>query len=206
MLVFRPILQSVRRGQEKHHRTFPTWLSFILENPIRRAFDPPSKLIDKVRIERGDSILDLGCGPGFFTLELAKRADRVFAVDISEKMLSKARRNIINKGETYRAKIEFICSDGRNLTLPDSCIDVIFLGYVFREVNRKDDVLKELKRVLKTKGKLVIVERTRLGLNVFGLPLVRTSEIIEYLDHANFKHVSSLQFGTNTIISSTKDD
>jgi len=200
------IVQSVRRGQEKRHIPFPARLSFILDNPVRRILDPPSKLVDRLGINPDDSVIDFGCGPGFFTPELAKRAKRVVALDISDKMLARVRKKVLEEQELYLPKIGFIRSDGTKISLPDSSIDMVFLGYAFRELNRKIEVLNEIKRVLKRNGRLIIVERTRLGLNLFGLPLVKASEIIEYLDYTDFKHVGSIQFQTNTIIVAKKDN
>jgi SAM-dependent methyltransferase len=65
--------------------------SIFLDNPIRRLVQPPSELIDKLGVTQSDVTLDFGCGPGFFTTELAKRTKKVFSVDISSEMLQKAK-------------------------------------------------------------------------------------------------------------------
>jgi ubiquinone/menaquinone biosynthesis C-methylase UbiE len=61
--------------------------AIFLDNPLRRWFQPPSELVEKLGIKPGDVVMDFGCGPGFFTVELAKKAQRVMAVDISSEML-----------------------------------------------------------------------------------------------------------------------
>jgi len=50
-----------------------TLLALILESPVRRRLFSPAKLLDKVGIAAGMSVLELGPGPGFFTIETAQR-------------------------------------------------------------------------------------------------------------------------------------
>lgn len=206
MSLTRLLVQSITREREKKHRPFPALIFQVLNNPVRRILDPPWKLIDKLGFKKTDTVMDFGCGPGFFTLELAKRAKTVVAVDISDKMLSKAKNMVSKKQDSFPTEIKFIQSDGQHLNLPDSFADRVFLGYVFREVNHKVEVLSELRRVLRPNGQLIIVERTKLGLNIFGLPLVKPSEIIEYLCDARFKNIDLVQYGTSAIIRGIKLD
>ncbi len=69
--------------------------AFFLDNPIRRLIQPPSELIEKLAITPNDVVVDFGCGPGYYTIELAKKAKSVVAVDLSSEMLNKAQ----NKAE-----------------------------------------------------------------------------------------------------------
>jgi cyclopropane fatty-acyl-phospholipid synthase-like methyltransferase len=51
--------------------------AFFLDNSIRRLIQPPSELIQKLSINPDDVLVDFGCGPGYYTIELAKKAIRV---------------------------------------------------------------------------------------------------------------------------------
>jgi ubiquinone/menaquinone biosynthesis C-methylase UbiE len=85
--------------------------AFFLDNPIRRWIQPPSELIEKLAINPNDVIMDFGCGPGFYTIELAKKAKMVVAVDLSPEMLKKAQ----SKAAKARVKnIQFLQSNGKN--------------------------------------------------------------------------------------------
>ena len=100
-------------------------------------------------------MVDFGCGPGYFTIDLAKKAQKVVGVDISPEMLKKAQR----KAKKSKVKnIEFLQSDGKSLQLESSSVDIILLVTVYHEVGDNEVVLKEFGRVLKPSGKLVVVE------------------------------------------------
>jgi ubiquinone/menaquinone biosynthesis C-methylase UbiE len=79
--------------------------AFFLDNPIRRLIQPPSELIEKLAINPNDVVVDFGCGPGYFTMELAKKAQSVVAVDLSSEMLEKAQ----NKAEKQELRTFSFC-------------------------------------------------------------------------------------------------
>jgi len=65
--------------------------SFFLDNFIRRIIQNPRKIVGEY-IQEGDTILDLGCGPGYFSIAMAKMVgskERIIAVDLQKKMLEK---------------------------------------------------------------------------------------------------------------------
>ncbi|WDP92736.1 MAG: class I SAM-dependent methyltransferase [Desulfobacter sp.] len=77
---------SAFKGDVCSHR-----ISFFLDNFIRRLFQDPRKIVGPY-ISSGDTVLDLGCGPGFFSLEMAKmvgEGGRMIAVDLQKEMLAK---------------------------------------------------------------------------------------------------------------------
>ena len=132
--------------------------AFFLDNPLRRLIQPPSELIEKLAINPNDIVVDFGCGPGYYTIELAKKAKRVVAVDLSSEMLKKAQ----NKAEKAGVKnIKFLQSKGTNIQLEDSSVDMVLLVTVYHEVGESEAVLKEFNRILKPEGKLIIVEVIR---------------------------------------------
>jgi ubiquinone/menaquinone biosynthesis C-methylase UbiE len=52
---------------------------------------PPNELVEKLAITKEITIMDFGCGPGYFTIELSKRAGKIVAVDLQQEMLQKAK-------------------------------------------------------------------------------------------------------------------
>ena len=127
--------------------------AFFLDNPIRRLIQPPSELIEKLAMSPADVVMDFGCGPGYFTIGLAKKAKKVIAVDLSPEMLEKAKRKA-KKAEMKN--IEFLQSDGKSLQLDGGSVDKILLVTVYHEIGENEVVLKEFDRVLKPDGKLVM--------------------------------------------------
>ena len=109
--------------------------------------------------------MDFGCGPGFFTIELAKKAKNVVAVDVSPEMLKKAQ----NKAKkAHQENIQFLQSDGKTIQLEDGSVDLILLVTVFHEVGDSGTVLKEFSRILKPTGRLAIVEVIKKGIFAFA--------------------------------------
>lgn len=64
---------------EKGSHICPVWLSFMLSNSIRKWLDPPSRVLDRLGVRADDVVIDFGCGPGFYTIPLARMAGRVIA-------------------------------------------------------------------------------------------------------------------------------
>ena len=70
--------------------------AFFLDNPIRRLVQPPSELIEKRALDSNEVVMNFGCGPGYYTIDLTKKkTKKVVAVDLSSEMLKKAK----NKAE-----------------------------------------------------------------------------------------------------------
>ncbi len=69
----------------------PSWLAFSLRNPLRRRLHNPKKILGAF-IKPGALVIDIGCGPGFFTVpmtEMVGSSGAVIAVDLQRKMLDK---------------------------------------------------------------------------------------------------------------------
>ena len=75
-------------------RICPWWLASALDNPIRRLIHNPKEILGGY-IENGQTVLDLGCGSGTFTIALAKmvgETGKVIAVDVQDEMLQIVRK------------------------------------------------------------------------------------------------------------------
>lgn len=182
------------------HHLFPAWLSFILNNPLRRRFHSPYKVLNKLGVKDTDVVVDFGCGPGFYTIPFARAAARVIAIDVQAEMLEKT----MKYANESHVKVECLESDGTNIPLPDNTIDVVFLSGVFHELDRKSTTLSEFRRLLRSGGRLVIKEKTRRGLGLVGPPIIQVSEITTYLDNAGLKLSDKISIGNDTMIVATK--
>ncbi len=157
--------------------------AIFLDNPIRRLIQPPSELIEKLSINANDVVMDFGCGPGYFTVELVKKAKSVIAVDLSPEMLNKARNKAKKAGAN---NIQFLQSDGTIVLLDEKSVDLILLVTVYHEVGESEAVLKEFGRILKPEGKLVIVEVIKRGIFP-GAPVQNPETLKAEVESSNFK-------------------
>ena len=88
-----------------NERVCPVALSGSLDNSIRRWLQNPRKILGPY-IKEGMTVLDVGCGPGFFTIEMARmvgKSGRAIAADMQEGMLQKVKEKI--KGTVLEDRI-----------------------------------------------------------------------------------------------------
>jgi ubiquinone/menaquinone biosynthesis C-methylase UbiE len=164
-------------------RIYPASHAFFLDSPLRRWLQPPSELAQILDIKPKDTVVDFGCGPGFYTIEFAKRAKEVIAADLQQGMLDKAKLKAKREGV---ANLRFLQTDGKSLQLSDESADKIVLVTVFHEVAEPEFVLKEFARVLKQNGKLIIAEVTKKGI-ISGAPVQNPAALQVEIEAGDFR-------------------
>lgn len=124
----------IERGEDTYQK------QVILPNLVR--------LID---IKKGETVLDLACGQGFFSRELSKQGASVVGADISSELIALARSH-------SPKNIRFEVSPADNLPfLKNNSVDVAVIVLAIQNIEDIDGVLKECNRVLKPKGRFFIV-------------------------------------------------
>ena len=125
---------------------------------IRDIFRPTHKVLSEVDIIKpGAHVLDYGCGPGNYTIaaaELVGPSGKVYAVDIHAHAISEVQNKADIKG---LRNVQTILTDC-NTKLPDSSVDIVLLFYVLHDFKNPDAIIKELNRVLKPRGVLLVID------------------------------------------------
>lgn len=138
-------------------RVCPVELAGGLDNKIRRFFHNPQKILGQY-IKDGMTILDLGCGPGFFSVEIAKmigKSGKVIAADLQEGMLQKLRNKI--QGTKIEKRIKLHKCEENKIGIKDK-VDFVLAFYMLHEVPSQDNLLREIQSILNSDGMVFIVE------------------------------------------------
>jgi ubiquinone/menaquinone biosynthesis C-methylase UbiE len=134
----------------------PSWLSFILYNPVRKALTNREKVLKESGIARDSTVLEVGAGNGFFTEVLGELARKVYAVELQEGMAGKLKRRVARFGH----KVTILQCDVAECGIGDGVADVCLMYYSFHEVKNKEAAAGTISRALKSGGILAIYEPT----------------------------------------------
>lgn len=113
-------------------------------------------------VKAGDHVLDLAGGTGDIAILLARKVGptgRVVLADINTAMLAEAKTRIAH--QTVASRISFREADAEALPFDDDSFDVVTIGFGLRNVTHQDRALREILRVLKPGGRLVVLEFSR---------------------------------------------
>lgn len=138
----------------KMHKFDPANIELLIGEERRKEIDP-LKFLKSNGLSSGMCIADIGCGPGFFTFpaaEIVGRTGRVYAVDIQEDMLEELKRR--NPPEN----VLVVHSDENHIPIEDGSCDMVLVTFVLHEAEEKVAFLNELKRLLRPKGRLLLLD------------------------------------------------
>jgi demethylmenaquinone methyltransferase/2-methoxy-6-polyprenyl-1,4-benzoquinol methylase len=128
------------------------------EEPIRKAG------LQMLNAQSGEKILEIGFGTGHCLADLAKSvgpAGRVFGIDISEKMREIAEARLLE--QKLNDRVELTCGDALHLPYSSQSMDGVFMSFTLELFDTPEIllVLSECKRVLRRKGRIVVVGMSR---------------------------------------------
>lgn len=125
------------------------------------GFLNPELIVNEFSLREGMSVADFGSGAGYFTILIAERVGKegkVYALDILESALEsvKARAGAaeLENIEVIRTNLEVVGSSG----LADQSQDIVLLANILFQSDKKSEILREARRVLKNSGSLIVVD------------------------------------------------
>ena len=146
-------------GQSNPHSSHvcPHTFAFMLDNWIRRLFQNPNRILNGY-INPGDTVMDIGCGPGFFTIDMARMVGpegRVIAVDLQPGMLASTLKKAARRGAAHQVLAHQCKADRIGF---DQKVDFILAYYMVHETPNPAAFFTEAKTMLKEGGRLLVVE------------------------------------------------
>jgi len=137
--------------------TCPWWLGYTFDNPLRRLVHDPKKILGDF-VEPGHTVVDIGCGLGYFSIALAKIVGpegKVIALDIQQQMIQRASRRAERHGIASRIDFRLCKPDHLGVEGP---VDFVLAFWVVHEVEDPENMLIEVRSFLQPQGQILIAE------------------------------------------------
>ncbi len=152
----------------------PSILAWSLESSFFQRFNGTRVVLDRLGLQPGQKVLEIGPGPGRLLIPAAKRVlpgGAAVGVDIQTAMIERLKRRAREAGIT---NLETIVGDARDPHVPESSFDVVFLCTVLGEIPERTAALAQCFRALKPGGVLSISE-------MIGDPHYQTRAVVRRL-------------------------
>lgn len=161
-------------------------------------FLEPEKIIEQISLSQDWKTAEFGCGPGGFAIALARKVPKglVYALDIQEQPLSALNGRARSMGLSNIKTIQCNLEEPKGSTLKDESIDMVLMANTLFQIEEKEAVLKEARRILKPRGNLVIVDwnpDSPFGPEEERISFDQVHQIVKFMD---IKLVKELDAGT----------
>jgi len=155
-----------RKNRKKYGSNLETsniayWTIRVMhDNPFLPLVRNPNKILRAAGLEESQKVLEVGCGPGFFTIPAARIVGdegHVYAVDIHPRAVARVKKKVEKVALT---NVTTLCINASNTGLPGGSVDLAFLFGLRSIAGGLESVISELHRVLKPGG-ILSFEKTR---------------------------------------------
>jgi ubiquinone/menaquinone biosynthesis C-methylase UbiE len=142
---------------------------FRADDPERKAWQDPEKILSSIGLTAGMTFVDVGCGEGYFALPAARRVGpggKVYAVDINADAVAGLWEHAVTEGLTnlsaeVKAAEETVACKG--------CADIVFFGIDLHDFADPKKVIQNAKKMLKPSGQLIDLDWKNIPMD-FGPP------------------------------------
>ena len=147
------------RGRDRY-RNPPDLPAYIAaqEDPRRDRWQRPDQVVQALAIRAGQTVCDVGAGPGYFTLRLARAVGsrgRVYAVDVEPRILEALRDRIEKSGV---GNVTPVLALGGDPLLPDATCDLILIVDTYHHFPDRPAYLRRLAQALKPGGRIANID------------------------------------------------
>lgn len=174
-------------------------VKIAVENKAQKFLDP-EKLLFSVPVTADMIVADFGCGNGYYSVAAAKivgKKGQVYALDILEDALSQtatlAKLNSIPNITTRQCDLEKLGA----CQIPDTSCDLAIISSILHQLENKENVIREAYRVLKTGGKLIVVEwQTASPFGPEAKARINPEQVKQLLEKFSFHPAAELPAGS----------
>lgn len=158
---------------------FAFWIITLMhDNPLLPIFRNPYKLLRATGLKSGQKVLEVGCGPGFFTIPAAKIVGEnglIYAVDVNPLAIRRVKKKIERE---HIKNVRPMLANASDTGLSDGIIDLAFIFGLRYVAGGLADVISEMRHVLKP-GALLSCGKTRGS----------SEELIQDVERAGFEYL-----------------
>jgi ubiquinone/menaquinone biosynthesis C-methylase UbiE len=143
--------------ENQRNRVCPVELANSLDGRFRRWLQNPQKILSPY-VKEGMTVLDIGCGPGFFSVELATLVGshgKVVSADLQDGMLEKLHNKI--RGTELEERFRLVKCDQDKINISEK-VDFGLAFFMVHEVPNKELFFTQLKTILNGDGQFLVVE------------------------------------------------
>lgn len=162
-----------------------------LNNPKRLIDIPPDYVWDTLKLEKADTLVEIGAGTAFFSLAFLQqaKASEIYACDISEVMIDWVKENVVSK---HPGVIPVKCEEN-SIPLDDAIADAVFMINLHHELDDPTLIVAEAHRLLKPRGKIFIIDWIKKDMAEGPPTEIRClpEQVVEQLVDSGFEHVST---------------
>ena len=168
--------------------------------PVKKTFLNPEQLLRLIPVEPGLIVADFGCGNGYYAVAagvITGKTGQIFAIDILEDALSQTATLAKLVGTPNVSTKQCNLENFGACPIAETSCDLVIMASLLHQVKNKDNLLREAYRVLKTGGKILVVEWQATG--PFGPPVSdRVSEdgTQKLLEKFSFRPLKKLPAGS----------
>lgn len=137
----------------------------------RKSWQDPEQVLDQIGVAPGSTVVDLACGPGYFTIPFAKKATssgKVYAVDSNPTMIDHLRKNLAAAG--ILNIVEVMQVDVCRTNIPNEAADCVLFANVLHDIEDKKSFLNEVRRVSNANCQIVDIDWHKYDCE-FGPPM-----------------------------------
>lgn len=169
-----------------------------LNSQERAKLLPPAQVLKEIGLSSNDIWADIGCGTGFFTIPLAPEVRQVYALDIRSEMLEDLKNSLT---QLNVSNVTVLQSDETKFPLAEQLVDGVLISLVLHEVDEPVEFFRELNRILKKEGRLVVIEWVK-AFTTIGPPIehrLSIEQLDEWAQGSGFGKIKSWQWSDNFI-------
>ena len=158
IIIYQILIRLIRKV---FHFPAPAFIGRFLDSNIRRAMQPQAALIRRSGIQPGMRVLEIGCGSGAYTLEIARAVGatgKAVALDIQPGMLEQLKNKLTRSENTDIRNVEPLLASACQLPFQNGSFDAAFMITVLQEIPDKWRALAEVRRTLRPGGIVAVTE------------------------------------------------